>query len=88
MVNQPIGVKVMEVDRHRNRLILSERAALREVRQARKEALIAELKVGEIRNGVVVSLENFGALSISAVARAWCISRSWLGGISPTRARR
>ena len=61
MVNQPIGVKVMEVDRHRNRLILSERAALREVRQARKEALIAELNIGDIRKGVVVSLENFGA---------------------------
>ncbi|MDE2750116.1 MAG: S1 RNA-binding domain-containing protein [Chloroflexota bacterium] len=61
MVNQPIGVKVMEVDRHRNRLILSERAASREVRQARKEALIAELKVGDIRSGLVVSLENFGA---------------------------
>ena len=61
MVNQPIGVKVMEVDRQRNRLILSERAALREVRQARKEALIAELKVGDIKKGVVVSLENFGA---------------------------
>ena len=61
MVNQPIGVKVMEVDRHRNRLILSERAALREVRQARKEALIAELKVGDVKKGVVVSLENFGA---------------------------
>ncbi len=61
MVNQPIGVKVMEVDRGRNRLILSERAALREVRQARKEALIAELSVGDIRKGRVVSLENFGA---------------------------
>ncbi len=61
MVNQPIGVKVMEVDRHRNRLILSERAALREVRHARKEALIAQLKVGDVRKGVVVSLENFGA---------------------------
>jgi len=61
MVNQPIGVKVMEVDRHRNRLILSERAALRQVRQARKEALIAELNVGDIKKGVVVSLENFGA---------------------------
>ncbi|MCY3799745.1 MAG: S1 RNA-binding domain-containing protein [Chloroflexi bacterium] len=61
MVNQPIGVKVMEVDRHRNRLILSERAALREVRQARKEALIAELQVGDVKKGVVVSLENFGA---------------------------
>ena len=61
MVNQPIGVKVMEVDRHRNRLILSERAAFRESRQLRKEALIAELTVGEIRKGTVVSLENFGA---------------------------
>ncbi len=61
MVNQPIGVKVMEVDRKRNRLILSERAATRDVRQQRKEALIAELKVGEIRKGTVVSLENFGA---------------------------
>ena len=61
MVNQPIGVKVMEVDRHRNRLILSERAALRDVRQQRKEALIAELKVGDKRVGRVVSLENFGA---------------------------
>ncbi len=61
MVNQPIGVKVMEVDRHRNRLILSERAATREVRVKRKESLIAELTVGEIRKGTVVSLENFGA---------------------------
>lgn len=61
MVNQPIGVKVMEVDRGRNRLILSERAATREVRQQRKKALIGELRVGEIRKGAVVSLENFGA---------------------------
>ena len=61
MVNQPIGVKVMEVDRGRNRLILSERAATREVRQQRKKALIEELRVGEIRKGTVASLENFGA---------------------------
>lgn len=61
MVNQPIGVKVMEVDRGRNRLILSERAATREVRQQRKKALIEELRVGEIRKGIVASLENFGA---------------------------
>jgi len=61
MVNQEIGVKVMEVDRSRNRLILSERAAMREVRQRRKESLIEELTVGEVRKGTVVSLENFGA---------------------------
>lgn len=45
MVNQAIGVKVMEVDRSRNRLILSERAAMREVRQRRKESLIEELSI-------------------------------------------
>jgi small subunit ribosomal protein S1 len=61
MVNQPISVKVMEVDRSRNRLILSERAASREVRESRKENLISELKVGEIRTGRVVSLVDFGA---------------------------
>ena len=46
LVNNQISVKVMEVDRTRNRLILSERAAMREVRQRRKEALITELKQG------------------------------------------
>lgn len=61
IVNQNISVKVMEVDRARNRLILSERAAMREVRQRRKESLITELGVGEEREGTVVSLENFGA---------------------------
>jgi small subunit ribosomal protein S1 len=60
-VKQPINVKVMEVDRGRNRLILSERAAMREVRQARKEQLVEALTVGEERDGRVVSLENFGA---------------------------
>lgn len=61
MVNKQVSVKVMEVDRSRNRLILSERAAMREVRQRRKESLITELQEGEVRSGRVVSLENFGA---------------------------
>ncbi len=61
MVNQPISVKVIEVDRSRNRLILSERAAAREQREARKDGLIRELRVGEVREGHVVSLVDFGA---------------------------
>ncbi|MBI5667618.1 MAG: S1 RNA-binding domain-containing protein [Chloroflexi bacterium] len=61
MVNEPIAVKVMEVDRARNRLILSERAAARESRESRKESLISRLKVGEVRTGRVVSLVDFGA---------------------------
>lgn len=61
MVNEPIVVKVMEVDKSRNRLILSERQAARESREKRKETLINQLTVGELRTGRVVSLEDFGA---------------------------
>ncbi len=60
MVNEPITVKVMEVDRSRNRLILSERAATREIRERRKEELIDRLSVGQIMTGRIVSLEDFG----------------------------
>ncbi|MBI1256054.1 MAG: S1 RNA-binding domain-containing protein [Chloroflexi bacterium] len=61
MVNEPVVVKVMEVDRARNRLILSERFASRQTREKRKETLIKDLTVGEVREGRVVSLEDFGA---------------------------
>ncbi len=61
MVNEPIIVKVMEVDRGRNRLILSERTASRERRERRKEALINELEVDQVIEGEVKTLEDFGA---------------------------
>jgi small subunit ribosomal protein S1 len=61
MINEAITIKVMEVDRARNRLILSERMASRESREKRKEALVNQLTVGEVRTGRVVSLEDFGA---------------------------
>jgi small subunit ribosomal protein S1 len=60
MVGEQIVVKVMEVDRARNRLILSERTATRESREKRKADLISQLTVGETRIGRVVSLEDFG----------------------------
>ncbi|MEW6567522.1 MAG: S1 RNA-binding domain-containing protein [Chloroflexota bacterium] len=61
MVAEPIVAKVVEVDRRRNRLILSERAAAREAREALKQRLISELKPGEVRSGYVISLADFGA---------------------------
>jgi small subunit ribosomal protein S1 len=61
MVGEPICVKVIEVDRSRNRLILSERAAAKESRESQKERLLQELQEGEIRTGHVISLANFGA---------------------------
>jgi small subunit ribosomal protein S1 len=61
MIGEPIMAKVIEVDRRRNRLIMSERSAAREARDILKERLITELKPGEIRSGHVISLADFGA---------------------------
>lgn len=61
MIDEPIVVKVIEVDRRRNRLILSEREAAKEARDSLKEQLIDELKPGEVRTGHVISLADFGA---------------------------
>jgi small subunit ribosomal protein S1 len=61
LVGDDIRVKVIEINRKRKRLILSERAALRHWRDAQKEKLLAELRVGEVRSGKVSSLSSFGA---------------------------
>ncbi|MCC6568592.1 MAG: S1 RNA-binding domain-containing protein [Anaerolineales bacterium] len=61
MVGQPITIRVIEVDRERRRLIVSERAASAESRQSLKERVIDELQEGQVYTGRVTSLANFGA---------------------------
>ena len=61
MVGQPISIRVIEVDRERRRLIVSERAASAESRQSLKERVIDELQEGQVYTGRVTSLANFGA---------------------------
>ena len=60
-VGQPIHVKVIEIDRHKNRLILSELAAMRERRKRSKADLIDSLEEGQLIEGSVTSLADFGA---------------------------
>ena len=61
LVGQQLLFKIIELDRHRNRLILSERLAMEEWRRQQKEQLLNELRKGDIRKGVVTSLTDFGA---------------------------
>ena len=61
LVGKPATTKVIEVDRKRNRLIMSERAASQEIREAKREKLMAKLNVGDVCTGKVVNLANFGA---------------------------
>ncbi len=56
-----LRVKIIEVNRRRRRLILSERAARREWRAQQREKLLEEIQVGEVRKGIVSSLRDFGA---------------------------
>jgi small subunit ribosomal protein S1 len=61
LVNSQIKVKIIEVDRERRRLILSERLALQETRESLKDRLLDGLNEGDIRTGRVTSLADFGA---------------------------
>jgi small subunit ribosomal protein S1 len=60
MIGQEIDVCVIEIDRERRRLILSERQANSETRESVKERVIDELKEGDIRTGRITSLADFG----------------------------
>lgn len=61
LVGQTISVKIIEVNRRRRRLVLSQREAQREMRDARKDNLLETLQEGEVRRGVVSGLRDFGA---------------------------
>ena len=61
LIGQEMQFKILELDRRRNRLILSERAAMREWRQSQKEHLLSTLEKGDIVEGIVTSIANFGA---------------------------
>ena len=61
LVGKKLRVKIIEVDRAKNRLILSETSASRGWRTEQKERLLNELQKGETRRGRVSGLADFGA---------------------------
>jgi len=59
-VGKTLRVKVIEINRRRNRVILSERAAMQEWRAQQKDRLLLELREGDIRRGRITSVRDFG----------------------------
>ncbi len=59
-VGKTITLKVIELNRRRNRAILSERAAVQEKRAAEKERLLLELEEGDVKAGTITSIRDFG----------------------------
>ncbi|HXF81482.1 MAG TPA: S1 RNA-binding domain-containing protein [bacterium] len=60
-VGQSIPLKVLEVDRGKGRVVLSHRTAVEETRKKAKEELLATLVEGQIVEGTVKRLTDFGA---------------------------
>ena len=61
LVGQRIGVKILEVNRKRNRLIVSQKAAFDEDRARQRTELFDRLKVGDDVRGKVSGLTSYGA---------------------------
>ncbi len=60
LVGQSVRLKVIELNRKRNRVILSERAAMAEQRKEQKDKVLDDLEEGSIRVGRVSSITDFG----------------------------
>ena len=60
-VGQSIPLKVIEVDRDRRKVVLSNRMATEEERRSKKDETLASLVEGEVRKGIVRRVTDYGA---------------------------
>ncbi len=60
-VGKEVECKILELDRNRNNVVLSRRAFLEENQKGNRDSFLVNLKVGEIKEGVISSLVPFGA---------------------------
>lgn len=60
-VGKTLKVKIIDLDQEQNRIILSHRAVVEEEEQAKKEELLNTLEEGQVIEGTVQRITNFGA---------------------------
>lgn len=60
-IGRELEAKIIELDKHRNNVVLSRRAYLEETQKEQREDFLTNLKPGERRKGTVSSVVNFGA---------------------------
>ena len=58
---EQIGVKIIEVDRQRHRLVMSQREAQKEWEEKKRGELMETLQPGDVRTGRVSGMRDFGA---------------------------
>ena len=60
-IGQQLEAKIIELDKNRNNVVLSRRAWLEETQSAVRTDFLNKLEKGQVREGVVSSIVNFGA---------------------------
>jgi 4-hydroxy-3-methylbut-2-enyl diphosphate reductase len=60
-VGQSLPLKVLEVDRERRKVVLSHRLAVEEEREKQRAETVSALKEGEVREGIVRRITDYGA---------------------------
>jgi small subunit ribosomal protein S1 len=60
-VGKEIEAKIIELDKNRNNVVLSRRAWLEQTQSEVRTTFLKELQKGQVRQGVVSSIVNFGA---------------------------
>jgi small subunit ribosomal protein S1 len=59
-VGKPLTLKVMEMDKEKNKVILSHKAVLEDEAQKQKKQVLENLQVGQVLEGTVQRLTDFG----------------------------
>jgi small subunit ribosomal protein S1 len=86
LVGRRLQLRVLEADPNRDRLILSEKAAMQQLRRDRKARGTAQLSDGEVLAGTVVGVTSYGLFVDVGVADG-LVHRSeitWEKGVEPT----
>jgi small subunit ribosomal protein S1 len=60
LINQTIAVKIIKLNKSRRNIVVSRRVVLEEEREIMRSSLLKEIQVGQVRQGVVKNITDFG----------------------------
>jgi small subunit ribosomal protein S1 len=60
-IGKPVECVILKIDEARRNIVVSRRKLIEDQREKMKKALLQELKVGELRKGIVKNIADFGA---------------------------
>lgn len=61
VMDRELDFKIIKINRERRNIVVSRRELVEERRREQKKELLSEIKIGEVRRGVVKNITDFGA---------------------------